>query len=748
MQRKTAQVEARGPAVQRRAFGCVPMSMVNRTAALAAVWVLVARPGFARDYEQEIMIDGVEDLYALQRSGEIDDETVDLLVALYDNPININRADRSLLYELPSITYAVADAIIARRIEQGPYGSIDDLLHVEGVTAQVLDAIEHFVLFGDAEGVIPAGAGISGKAKAGSIWLDGLPFTKKERDIDHMGEREAGPQAYLRVNGTGYTYFGAGMTGTFRRRTRAAWDRARGQLVTEGPSNQLDLEDVFLSWDYGPWSMIVGSYTAGFGERLTFDRTAKRDPHGFEAALNISEDDGRGRLRQRDGLFGAAVGLLGAELPGGWLDATAMVSAQRKDLYQDDFWYGLDDYDGENSCHTDGDCPDGYLCEKGLNICRSTRLYSDVDPDTRYRYETYRDAFGELLFAGNTTFNFDERTRVGVTGYHAFTELDQAEEAHPAFAPSSRYPRRSRFGAVGAAARWGRGPVDVSGEYAITTGGGSGAYLRTIVEPTRWAEVIAAVRFYHARYENPYGRGQANRDQTLGLAQRNEAGGRLQAVVKPVRGLRLTSTIDGWVNPYLQLMGDQGQIQWQSDPSPPGNLDFIQRVTYEVTRKEALTFYARYTNKDLSANSRAETYVKAGGVVGKGEKRKLQVGARTERLPRMRLSLSYAWSWEDVAKDTDRFDLGERLRGRISVRPIPEISLIASLAFWRHQAEHTKTIWSDRKEPAVDAYFDVKQRLFDRYSLRARYGLIYYRDKNPDRYSYYQLAKLSLEARY
>ena len=62
--------------------------------------------------------------------------------------------------------------------------------------------------------------------------------------------------------------------------------------------------------------------------------------------------------------------------------------------------------------------------------------------------------------------------------------------------------------------------------------------------------------------------------------------------------------------------------------------------------------------------------------------------------------------------------------------------------------EFTETIWSDREEPAIDAYLDLQQKLFGHFWIRGRYGLLYYNDKNPDRYAWYQLAKLSIEAKY
>jgi hypothetical protein len=42
----------------------------------------------------------------------------------------------------------------------------------------------------------------------------------------------------------------------------------------------------------------------------------------------------------------------------------------------------------------------------------------------------------------------------------------------------------------------------------------------------------------------------------------------------------------------------------------------------------------------------------------------------------------------------------------------------------------------------------VRQRLFDTWFLWGRYGVLYYRDLRPERYAWYHLAKLGVEARF
>lgn len=55
--------------------------------------------------------------------------------------VNINTADAAALEALPRIGPALAERIVAWREENGPFGSVDDLLAVEGIGPKVLEAL-------------------------------------------------------------------------------------------------------------------------------------------------------------------------------------------------------------------------------------------------------------------------------------------------------------------------------------------------------------------------------------------------------------------------------------------------------------------------------------------------------------------------------------------------------------------------------------------------------------------------------
>ncbi len=68
-----------------------------------------------------------------------------------ENPgarININSATAEELEALPSIGEVIAARIIAYREQNGPFRSVDDLIHVEGISDRTIDEIRNLVTVG------------------------------------------------------------------------------------------------------------------------------------------------------------------------------------------------------------------------------------------------------------------------------------------------------------------------------------------------------------------------------------------------------------------------------------------------------------------------------------------------------------------------------------------------------------------------------------------------------------------------
>ena len=107
-------------------------------ASLAAMMCLTEkRAAQDLDYSIDALID--------REAADIDPEDIALLVSLRRDPLDINRAGRTELEQLPWITPALAGAIVAWRERNGPFGNAGELARVPGFTAPLVSRISPFV---------------------------------------------------------------------------------------------------------------------------------------------------------------------------------------------------------------------------------------------------------------------------------------------------------------------------------------------------------------------------------------------------------------------------------------------------------------------------------------------------------------------------------------------------------------------------------------------------------------------------
>ncbi len=91
--------------------------------------------------EWEYNYDEEEWVYA---GGDISEEDYELLRDLFNNPVDLNTASRKELYNLPAMTYPLADRIIAYRERYGPFEKPEDIKKVPGVE-DIYPQIEPFI---------------------------------------------------------------------------------------------------------------------------------------------------------------------------------------------------------------------------------------------------------------------------------------------------------------------------------------------------------------------------------------------------------------------------------------------------------------------------------------------------------------------------------------------------------------------------------------------------------------------------
>ncbi len=669
----------------------------------------------AREFDIVIEVNDIEDLYDLGDSGELPEVEVELLVALWQRPMDVNRADRYLLYDLPAMTYDLIDAVIAERAKMSGFKSIEDLAKAEGMTDEIMLQIRPFIkvdLAADA-GIFPTPEGTKQPKVKEAPLLRGrartevLTLGKLGKDLRQPQNRFPIklPSAYFNVEAEGYKNFGAGVLASYRPLLRGVWDRSSGFLAARSaslcqtgryacPGNRLDVDGFYLTFEQRQWSVILGTYTVGFGERLTFDLSKRETPQGWyrDMIVRAVRDDGNVTIPKL--LRGAAVQFDNVDVGPGWVDATAFVSYNSRDLYQYDYRYMGDGLNGGERC------PDGYNDYAGK--CASSRIYALGDPTRSFRFARLQDAYNELLLGANANFNLDDRTQLGVVAYTARLDWNLPKEANP------QYPDQilginpldpkspGRFGAMGVHGTVGFGDFDFAAEVSSTLDLKTAASVRAIYNPSREFELRLNLRYFSRDYANPYSRAEASSLLTFRSRQRNKAGGRLRIIYKPLSHLKFTTAAEFYVRPQRMEIVD-GQVQWFDDSV--GFLRLSQDVRWKLTSKENISLLLIYRNNDLKRNGRGEFYASRSATtrllaLGRGEKMTARLSASTGRLRGARFTLTYQPELVDTyeyrckagdpgtRKARCTYGFQHSLRGNFSGAPWRGARLSGSLKVW------------------------------------------------------------------
>jgi len=520
-----------------------------------ALWL--STPALAVQYESEVDIDNEEDLYELQQKGAISDETLETLLELIRQGVDLNAANRDDLYTLPNLTLAQVDALIKYRETAGWIEDPSELVKANILTKRELNQVAPFVTVTKRPGISVPVSGRLRVLAAGSP-TDGLapPYYSQ-----------------LRVKAPLGFSFGFVTVGARTRVGGLQWDDSLSAMTASPPGYHVVAPKFFAQWKSGKATVVAGTFQLGFGQRLTLDNTTRWTPNGLyvddtmvsqlrylSGACRLSGGDADAGdpactdaqqdayvtpdFRWRDRFRGIAANVQGVELGGDVrLSATGFASFQSRNLYQ----YAL--YNKQTCEDPFDDQSDG---------CSAPPVYYR-QPDgntvnTRYSYQTLQNLFNELAAGGNAQLQFAPGVKAGVTGYFAtpFFNVPNLD-----FQEWARYPFGGPFGTVGVDGALNLGMVNLFLEGARSFnsipvdkggGGGFGVIQRSVLSVTK-QELELSLRYYDAGFINPYSRAISEPDQLDGQRVRNEAGVRARYLGKPLPDLQLRADVDLWTAP-------------------------------------------------------------------------------------------------------------------------------------------------------------------------------------------------------
>ncbi len=721
---------------------------------LGVVLGLWARPAAAVEYEIYVDVDTEEELNDLLLTDQITDTTYETLVELMRRGTDLNRASREDLYALPNLTYDEVDHILAYREEAGRIADPADLVVGGVLTQRKLAALASFLIVPDAKG---SRGGVHGFARYRMTYVGQdprVPPMALQSRITAFGNLTVGGAALLSPQRLG----------------AVTWDPNRSGLVAQPDAVRPQVPKLFAQWETDRFGVLVGSYRAGFGQRLTFDNSRRYTPNGFylddaivarydlvrgctesEGELTLSPcDDGSRRFapnfRISPGLRGVVAGAKHLPLPVGWLQVYGFWSMQNHDIYQ----YRL--YDA-------GRCEDPRSDDAQ---CSSPDIYKGQDdplaPTTEYVYRTLPNVVDVVTQGANISWFQKDRTHVGVTGYGSVPRWRIAD-ADLDFQAAERLPRGGAWGAVGADFSWGRRWADVFGEVSRSFDAvpkeqdGGGGFAGILRQTASWndQELELSARYYDSRYANPYSRPISARDRHEGNQARDEAGARLRYTAELAERVNLRTFADVWVRPT----------------SLETRMRVFARADVEATKWWRPGLWAEYQNNDLTSprfydcidESVAPDPIfgfPAEAVICGGQRVQLTARSRFQPIRRMYFTLQYRHEFQneifigndfsrtnefDDTVDFDTFDPQdegdlERFQNRNGLRqdvnaflmvvaqPTDPIRLRARVRwFWEDISDNA------RFEHSVWTYLEAQYKIRPWAVPKIRYDLYYYLDR-------------------
>jgi hypothetical protein len=643
----------------------------------AMLVVLVACPALAYDYRVPILIDDEDDVYELLGSGDITDDEKDALLGLLRDPIDLNAASRRDLYALPGLSYAMVDAIIARRDDK-PFTRVTQLKKIPGVTSDIFVQVRTFVrvLAVKKSGGKKEKSNIKAKVRAkiaDRIRGKGTSATSKEDDdlpegyvrvkVEDRGSWEVGA-----VLVTQNTIGSVSNVGSNLEVAPYVVKDEDGLIVpydidyddyyfvkTSGETYMPAWPKVYARFHFGDVDALAGSYRIGFGQRLLIDNIGQQNPYGFKPDLYVGE--GEYGFSPYRGLFGAVATIPLVRSGGMELEATPFFSWWRNDIYQSDMKHKVSQADG---CIPEipETCYDKYALLEPYDDASFFKLSS----------QSFPRAWSELMGGANVTLKLDRNSHVGLTGFGSMIDFHFGDDA--AVLTGNGYPERTVFYALGLDGAYVLGDLSFFGEVALMDNLSYAGLGRAVWELGDFV-VEGLVRYYDDDYDNPHSRGDAASDEFEGSRRAGELGAQVSLKYRPAKWLTLRLDEDLWRAPVWKDsdLEEARTYPWRSET--------YLRVDTMPVEKVRLGGYFKLTDRDITVTGTEEDYYSAGSEPPRGEKYQWGVQLSTQWIPNTQLWAYYKQSFTDVGLNDPDSDAPKDARElehyavfKVSLRPL------------------------------------------------------------------------------
>jgi len=450
------------------------------------------------DTEDTTLWEDDSDIEQAMQDGDIEYETYENLLNIYDNKIDINSADVFQLQSLPGISQLDAAKIVSYRLKHGYYKNIVELINPDVIDEEAFDKIKIFIT-----------AEIPGKIKTKG---DVLFKTKSNSDVE-LDTTEY-PRTYdllrLRVLKLGsYMKFGATIEGDARYENyyKSLYGIEGGEI-----SRGYRLNKSYVGYEKGPFitQAYLGNFRAGFGQRLVFDNS------GQSAPLGLYPDDTYSKEVQ----------------------VTFYQSEKEKDKYS--FGYTPSLLNGFG-----GRIKQGRLDYTGFysRARYPVRTFVFMN-DGKLRLLSLEDRYEETLVGSNVTYKLSDKTGEFDETYLGTTLYTSKREGMEDTSINIwKWPPQQSFAVYGSNFVTGYKGFNFSGEAAKVNGWGDAWYMKMAKKMGK-LDVVYSHRDYDIDFYNPWAKGYSKHTDSSKFKCRDEQGDSIDLVSRITNAIKMQFTLD------------------------------------------------------------------------------------------------------------------------------------------------------------------------------------------------------------
>jgi len=498
----------------------------------------------------------IEDAY---QDGEIDDETYERLLTIYDDKIDINNADVLQLQSLPGLSPLDASKIVSYRLKHGYYKDIKDLINPEIIDEVTFDNIKIFITAETPEKIKTKG--------------DILFKTKSNQSVE-LNTTEY-PRTYdlfrLRLLKFGrYLKFGAIIEGDAR---LTNYYYNSGHITGGEFEHGYRLNKSYVGYEKGPVieQAYLGNFRAGFGQRLVFDNSGKSSPAGLypddtysrETQVTMYSRSGGGTVVKDKYTLGSSPTQLkgfGARIIQGRFDLTEFYS---KSGYSYKTYVRMAD-EGTRLVWLED------IVEETLNGCNLTYKLTDATPDIAATY------IGTTLYASKREQNYSE-SDIWIW----------------------RYPPQQSFAVYGTNFATGYRGFNITGELAKVHGWGDAWYIKTFKKMGK-IDVIYSHRDYALDFYNPWARGYSKHRGARYFKNRDEQGDYIDFTYKMSRTMKLKFNVDQFK--HTAMVSDYGAVSYET---PTVDRDIYLKYNWKLPRGVNIQLDRKWKDYDIYKNEKS-----------------------------------------------------------------------------------------------------------------------------------------------